>query len=111
MTLPRSEVGSAYPTTGPQGTTIMDVNGLACSIELYLGRAALTTSTGELSPVRWTGYNAKMSRYQGAVEGKSGIVDRFLSTVVSCSSPEEARTAYPDLASVIDMISSAFTNP
>lgn len=109
MTLPTSAVGCTYPTTGPQGTAIMDINGLACSIELYLGRDALTNGSGELSPVRWTGYNSKLGRYQGAVEGKSAIIDRFMSDLSTCSSPNEARNRYPDLASVVDTIASAFS--
>ena len=35
---PPIEIASAYPTLGPTGLTSMNVNGLAGSIELYLGR-------------------------------------------------------------------------
>lgn len=110
MMLPRSVLGSLYPTIGPQGPAKMDVNGVACSIELYLGREALTTEDGQLSPVRWTGYNTKMARYQGAVEDKSAIVDRFMLNFNKCSSPEEARRRFPDLARVVDLIAFAFAS-
>lgn len=39
--LPRIELGRAYPAIGPQGTVVMDVNGLAGSLELYFGRDVL----------------------------------------------------------------------
>jgi len=67
IVLPRSAVGSDYPTTGPPGVSQMDVNGMACSIELYLGRDALSDGAGALRPVRWTGWDPKMGRYQGAI--------------------------------------------
>jgi hypothetical protein len=110
MSLPYGTLAAAYPTTGPQGRAVMDVNGLACSIELYLGREALT-GAGGLSRVRWTGYNSKMGRYQGAVEDKSAIVDRFMSALRTCRSPTEARSRFPDLAGVVDMLAAAFSRP
>jgi hypothetical protein len=107
--LPPSSAGSNYPTTGPQGVSCMDVNGLACSIEMYLGRAALRDEVGSLRPVRWTGWDAKMGRYQGEVEGKSQIQKSFLEALALLASPLEARAAFPDLAKVIDTITGVFT--
>jgi hypothetical protein len=109
--LPPSTVGSDYPTTGPQGVSKMDVNGMACSIELYLGRDALSDGVGGLRPVRWTGWNPKMQRYQGAVEGKAQVEEAFLAALARCASPAEARFAFPDLAAVIDHIRALFSDP
>lgn len=109
--LPPSSVASDYPTTGPQGLLRMDVNGLACSIELYLGKNALTDETGELRPVRWTGYNTKIGRYQGAVEGKPIIEEHFFAALARSASPEEARSTFPDLAAVIDKLALVFAEP
>jgi hypothetical protein len=108
--LPPSSVGSNYPTTGPQGVAYMDVNGMACSIELYLGRDALSDEAGNLRPVRWTGWNRKMERYQGEVEGKAQVEQRFFNILASCASPSDARAAFPDLAAVVDAITAVFTH-
>lgn len=35
-----------HPTLGPNGTSKMDINGLACSVELYLGTDILTRGNG-----------------------------------------------------------------
>jgi hypothetical protein len=108
--LPRSLAGANYPTTGPQGISCMDVNGMACAIEMYLGRNALTDDTGDLRPVRWTGWDPKMKRYQGEVEGKSQVQKRFFEVLASCASPLEVRASFPDLAAVVDAITGVFTH-
>ena len=110
MTLPSSVAGGNYPTTGPQGVAWMDVNGMACSIELYLGRDALSDGAGGLRPIRWTGWDEKMQRYQGKVEGKDQVQKRFFEILAGCASSAEARAAFPDLAAVIDAITGVFTH-
>ncbi|MFI5950394.1 HEPN/Toprim-associated domain-containing protein [Micromonospora chalcea] len=57
-----------YPTLGPQldDPVLMDVNGKAGSLEMYLGRELLTVN-GELVPVQWTGYVEGRKSYQGAI--------------------------------------------
>jgi hypothetical protein len=107
--LPPSSLGSNYPTTGPQGVACMDVNGMACSIELYLGREALSDAAGNLRPVRWTGWDSKMGQYQGEVEGKALVQQRFFDILETRASPSEARVAFPDLAAVVDAITGVFT--
>ena len=61
---PNLPLGSDYPTLGPSGEARMDVNGLAGSIELYLGVDVLADQEGALSPVQWTGYDQKIKGYQ-----------------------------------------------
>ena len=56
----------------------MDVNGVAASIELYLGEDVLLEA-GQLVPVQWTGFDTGLRRYQGEVLGKAGIQERFFS--------------------------------
>lgn len=53
----------AYPTLGPQlsDPVIMDVNGKAGALEMYLGRELLTVD-GQLVPVQWMGYNEGKKR-------------------------------------------------
>ena len=71
LTLPDIALAKKYPTVGPMGEGIANVNGRAASIELYLGRASLVDARGNLRPVRGTGYVAPFNIYQGEVEGKS----------------------------------------
>ena len=66
-----------YPTLGPSGRTLMDINGLAGSIEIYLGEDVLRGSSGELTPVQWTGYVSRIGRYQGKLRNKFEVQDRF----------------------------------
>jgi len=80
--LPDIELGRAYPTIGPQGHHNTDVNGRACGIELYLGRAALS-SNGVLRPVRWTGYDKATDTYQGEVDEKDVVRETFLGAMQS----------------------------
>jgi hypothetical protein len=108
--LPTSSLGANYPTTGPQGVARMDVNGMACSIEMYLGQDALSDEAGDLRPVRWTGWDSKMGRYQGEVEGKAQVQNRFFNILATCASPAEARMVFQDLAAVIDVITRVFTD-
>lgn len=46
-----------YPTLGPGGVASLNVNGLAGSIELYLGSDVLRDNQGALIPVQWKGYS------------------------------------------------------
>jgi hypothetical protein len=78
MHYPDIELGTDYPTLGPQGNVEMNVNKLAGAIELYLGRDALTNEEGGYRPVQWTGYVSKLSKYQGELLNKSKIQDKFL---------------------------------
>ena len=106
LRLPDIELATNYPTIGPQGAHLVDVNGLAGSIELYLGRSALTRN-GDLRPVRWSGYLASAGVYQGEVEGKGEVEAAFLALIDSHPDPEAARVAYPDLVATWQAIFAA----
>jgi hypothetical protein len=75
--LPYLLLASAYPTIGPSGTVVMDVNGLAGSIELYVGEDVLRDHNGELRPVQWRGFNDRLNRYQGEVTHKRAVQEAF----------------------------------
>lgn len=77
IALPMLPLAAGYPTVGPQGTLEVDINGLACSLELYLGRDILEQSNGALTPVRWTGLMQGAGRYQGEVMNKVEIQERY----------------------------------
>lgn len=83
-TYPPMILAQRYPTLGPprngisSGTTdYADVNGLAGSIELYLGEDVLTKPDGRLRPVQWKSYFPSLSRYHGEVTEKGSIHDEF----------------------------------
>jgi hypothetical protein len=83
MRLPDLDALREYPTIGPSGTTKMNVNGMAASIELYLG-ADVLTEDGGLHPVQWTGYDAGCRKYQGEVSAKNKIHEQFRQKLQSC---------------------------
>jgi hypothetical protein len=76
MVLPDIAVAERYPTVGPAGSSVMNVNGLACSIEMYLGAELLDPATGRHA-VKWGGFNKAVDRYQGEVIGKREILAAF----------------------------------
>ena len=91
--LPHLDLATKYPTVGPQGEQFMDVNGLAASIELYLGEDALQDVTGELIPVQWGGYNKALSSYQGDLLNKKAAQENFRKKLMHATEePEVLKT-------------------
>ena len=76
MTLPDVKIAEKYLTIGPTGEEFVNVNGRACSIEMYLGRDVLF-SDGNFEPVMWEGYKEKVKCYQGALKNKVTIQKKF----------------------------------
>jgi hypothetical protein len=74
---PDIEVANSYPTLGPTGLSEMNVNGLAGSIEMYLGVDVLIGADGKLTPVQWRSYVEGAKAYQGEILDKTGILKRF----------------------------------
>src|SRR5205823_12551628 len=64
LTYPTIDSARSYPAIGPTGMVNQDINGSACSVELYFGRDVLMAS-GSLVPVQWRGYDDRLKRYQG----------------------------------------------
>ncbi|MBB3082304.1 HEPN/Toprim-associated domain-containing protein [Geodermatophilus sabuli] len=87
---PHLNLAEHYPTLGPAGPASMDVNGLAGSIEMYLGTDVLTGVDGELTPVQWRSYIEGVGAYQGELMHKRQLQQRFHQKVelaMSASSP------------------------
>ncbi|KZC99106.1 MULTISPECIES: HEPN/Toprim-associated domain-containing protein [unclassified Thalassospira] len=108
MALPEIELAKSYPTIGPEGNRHMDVNGTASSIELFLGKEALTDKSGELHPIRWTEWNKQIKRYQGSLEYKDAVTTRFLYRMNSCGEPPQLRAEFPELDQLLNCIFHAF---
>lgn len=79
--LPHLPLAADYPTIGPQGEHNSDVNGCACSIELYLGEDILRNETGELTEIRWGAYINGVGRYQGEINNKKQIQKKYLDLI------------------------------
>ena len=110
LSLPLLELAMNYPTLGPSGVSVMDINGLACGIELFLGAEILTASDGGLVPVQWKGYDARLRRYQGELLAKGDVLDRFRAKLATCESDPSRIGEYDwhGLRLVIDMLRSSF---
>ncbi|MFE4216149.1 hypothetical protein [Streptomyces sp. NPDC056844] len=87
---PPLELARSYPTLGPPSLdtptgspTRADVNGLAGSIELYLGTDALSLPGGSLRPVQWRSYSAACQQYQGEVTDKRAVEAAYASKLSS----------------------------
>jgi hypothetical protein len=110
LRLPELTFLHEYPTVGPTGTSITDVNGYAASIELYLGRDVLADGNGNLPPVQWTGYNTGLRKYQGEVLYKNAIHERFRHRLQACArNPELLKeTDWAGLRAILSAIFVAF---
>lgn len=75
--LPDLKLAEDYPTLGPSGMASMNINGLACSLELFFGADILTDSSGRMTPIQWKGYDDKLRRYHGEILRKQEIQEMF----------------------------------
>ncbi len=99
-----------YPTLGPNGLTLLNVNGLAASIELYLGEDILQDGEGGLIPIQWRGYNHTLREYQGEVIRKNTLHDAFRQKVATCrANPDAMKTTdWYGLSAILEMVFHAF---
>jgi hypothetical protein len=98
----------AYPTLGPSGLVPLNVNGLAASIELYLGSDLL--ANGENYPVQWKGYVESLGKYQGEVMYKGRLQEQFREKVARCKSSRDElnRCDWSGLKAILEVIFHAF---
>jgi HEPN/Toprim N-terminal domain 1 len=111
LQLPSQEFLFAYPTMGPSGLSNMDVNGLAASIELYLGRDVLEDAgTKQLIPVQWTGYMPGVGKYQGEILRRSEVQDRFRAKLQRCCEDRSRiqMTDWSGIRAVLSILRTAF---
>jgi len=81
---PNLNFAKTYPTLGPSGINNLDINGLACSIELYLGKEIITNDKGKFIPIQWKGYNKLINKYQGEILYKNKIQKQFINKIKDC---------------------------
>ena len=104
--LPEIELLNNYPTIGPNGNADLNVNGIAGSIELYLGEDVLKVDGKNLTPVLWTGYDKKLKEYQGEVKEKRQLHSRFRKKLETYNPREIAD--WEGLRSIFKMLFKAF---
>jgi hypothetical protein len=80
---PYLSFAECYPTLGPTGNQNLNINGLAGSIELYLGPDVLENN-GKLIPIQWTGYDKSEKKYQGVIMDKTEIQKKFFKKLDDC---------------------------
>ena len=106
--LPNIELAKHYPTIGPSGKEVLNINGTATSIELFLGKDVLTNN-GELYPVRWKGFVEKTGTYQGEISYKDEIQKQFkMKYERAVNSDTLDRTQWNDMIILLDSIFNAF---
>jgi HEPN/Toprim N-terminal domain 1 len=71
LSLPELSEFKAFPTIGPDGESLSDINGRAAAIECYL-------DLGKDARTRWTSFNQTLGVYQGELEGKTRYMKDFL---------------------------------
>ena len=96
-------------TLGPSGLVHLDMNGLACSVELYFSKDVLATD-GCLEPIQWTGYDERLRRYQGEIMYKQELKTRFLAKLAKCQCDSSALdvTEWDGINSILMHIFEAF---
>lgn len=73
ITLPNHVEFDNFKCKGPQGDSLENINGKAVSIECFLDHNLID----ENIYVRWTGFNDKLTQYQGNIEPKNLLVQSF----------------------------------
>lgn len=109
---PDLEAARDYPTLGPSGEVAMNVNGLACSVELYLGDEILRNSQGSLRPIQWTGFDQKLSAYQGEILNKHTLASSFERKLEDCENDRDHVGMYDwdGMRVILAMMRSAFND-
>ena len=107
---PSLALADNYPTQGPTGVICMNVNGLAGSIELYLGREILQNPDGSFTPVQWKGHDPKLRKYQGEITNKIELQNRFSEKLAACEANHSRISEFDweGIRSVFDVIRTAF---
>jgi len=110
--LPVLEELKNYPTLGPTGTALTDINGLAASIELYFGRDVLERADGSLAPVQWRGFDKALGSYQGEITDKQLLLERFAAKVERARTHPEALSSedWAPMRRVLDAVRAAVSS-
>ena len=111
MTYPDIELARNYPTVGPGGLASQDINGSAASIELYFGSDVLVID-GNLTPVHWKAYDERARRYQGVVQCKNILRQRFIEKFQAAKASGQTTLGdWNEMHELLQVIFGAFQTP
>jgi hypothetical protein len=108
LSYPDIQLADNYPTLGPTGEQKMNINGLACSIEMYLGQELLIEENDLYMPIQWKGFETSMNAYQGEVLNKKLIQKRFESKLKSLNDNEIIRANWEEMYQLLNLIKTAW---
>ncbi len=94
-TYPDIEIAKNYPTICPTGTEKLNINGSACSIEVYLCENILKKES-EYIPVQWKSFNENVEKYQGSFskKNKGAIQKQYNKILIECFSDKSKVSNY-----------------
>lgn len=102
LKFPDIKAAKSYPTLGPTGIKKMNVNGLACGIEMYFGEDTLSKN-GEKIPIHWKAYNEKEKQYQGEILEKNYVQEQFREKLKS------SKADFTDMKLILEKVFNAFS--
>jgi len=105
---PNLDLANNYPTIGPTGIHNTNINGLACSIEMYLGEDVLINEKEEYVPIQWKGFIPKVNAYQGELLDKSTIQKKFLQKLKLAQSDDGANISNQDWTGLTSIFKAIF---
>ena len=110
LTYPQIRLSLCYPTVGPVGDQVANVDGAAASIELYFGEDVLRDDAGVLMPVRWGAMDRGVGRYQGELANKRVLQERFAAKLYNAENDRAAIDAqdWSGMASILTSLRHAF---
>jgi hypothetical protein len=109
MPLPDLPLARRYPTIGPDGPSVQDVNGRAASMELYFGEDVLRVSDHSFAPVIWSARDPSINEWQGEVSGKRDIQRRFTKKLaLAATIPSPTGLDWAGMRLILDTILHAF---
>jgi hypothetical protein len=92
LTLPTLPAFKQFPTEGPDGSHVANINGRAAAIECYL-------DLPQEARVRWSSFNSKINAYQGKLINKERYARAFLE-----QRGRVANYRYENIIAVLDQI-------
>lgn len=112
VNLPRLSLAENYPTIGAQGSLSVDINGKACSLEIYFGKNVLCDSRGNLTPIQWAGFNNVLGQYNGEIINKKEIQEKYRKLLddVEGGQIKVDDSDWSGMRTVFETIFSAFNN-
>jgi hypothetical protein len=110
-TLPDLKLARAYPTLGPTGAAVQDVNGRAASIEMYFGEDVLRGEDGDLMPVIWRNHETAIGDWQGELANKSLLQERFADKIRRTTTDPSLRYSldWTGMRRIIERVAPAFS--